>query len=107
LAFNYGGKPVFVMPLIFGFAPVINTLVSMGLAGKLSQITTIFAGSLGLVIGGAVMVLVNAPKPKHGPAKAADKPTPTPSTPSTPSTPTAPPVTVPTEPAEQPTQPQA
>lgn len=78
LAFNYGGKPVFVMPLIFGFAPVINTLVTMSLAGKLSQISPIFAGSLGLVIGGAVLVLINAPKPKHGPAKAAQKPTPTP-----------------------------
>ena len=78
LAFNYGGKPVFVMPLIFGFAPVINTLVAMGLAGKLSQITTIFACSLGLVIGGAVIVLINAPKPKHGPkndpVKATEKP---------------------------------
>jgi len=73
LAFNYGGKPVFVMPLIFGFAPVVNTLVAMGLAGKISQITTIFACSLGLVIGGAVMVLIFAPKPKHGP-----KPTPKP-----------------------------
>jgi len=69
-AFNYGGKPVFVMPLIFGFAPVINTLVAMGIAGKLSQITTIFACSLGLVIGGAVMVLIFAPKPKHGPKPA-------------------------------------
>jgi len=78
LAFNYGGKPVFVMPLIFGFAPVINTLVAMGLAGKLSQITTIFACSMGLVIGGAVLVLINAPKPKHGPAKPAEKLVPTP-----------------------------
>jgi len=80
LAFNYGGKPVFVMPLIFGFAPVINTLVAMGLAGKLSQVTTIFACSLGLVIVGAVLVLVNAPKPKHGPAKVAEKPDTNPST---------------------------
>ena len=27
MAFNFGGKPVFVMPLIFGGAPVVATLV--------------------------------------------------------------------------------
>ncbi|MFM8488186.1 MAG: hypothetical protein ACKOCH_17780, partial [Bacteroidota bacterium] len=26
LAFTFGGKPIFVMPLVFGFAPVINTI---------------------------------------------------------------------------------
>ena len=29
MAFNFGGKPVFVMPLVFGGAPVINTLFSV------------------------------------------------------------------------------
>jgi len=29
MAFNFGGKPVFVMPLVFGGAPVINTLVAI------------------------------------------------------------------------------
>jgi hypothetical protein len=38
LAFNYGGKPVFVMPLVFGFAPVVNTFTSMTVKGTLSQI---------------------------------------------------------------------
>lgn len=68
LAFNSGGKPVFVMPLVFGFAPVVNTLVSMGLAGTLSQIEPLFIGSLGTLIGGAVMVLIFQPKAKHGPS---------------------------------------
>ena len=27
LAFNFGGKPVYVMPLVFGGAPVITTLL--------------------------------------------------------------------------------
>ena len=29
MAFNSGGRPVFVMPLVFGGAPVVNTVVSM------------------------------------------------------------------------------
>ncbi len=73
LAFNYGGKPVFVMPLVFGFAPVINTFVSMIVGGTLGKITPMFIGSLLLGIAGAVTVLVFAPKTKpHG--KPADLP---------------------------------
>ncbi len=69
LAFNYGGKPVFVMPLVFGFAPVVNTLVSMALSGSLGSITPFFAGSLLLGITGAATVLIFAPKAKpHAPA---------------------------------------
>jgi MFS family permease len=72
MAFNYGGKPIFVMPLIFGFAPVINTLTSMLVGGSLDKITGLFIGSLLLGIGGAVTVLVFAPKAKpHGAASEA------------------------------------
>jgi hypothetical protein len=72
LAFNYGGKPIFVMPLVFGFAPVINTLTSMAVGGSMSQITTMFVGSMLLGIAGAVTVLVFAPKAKpHGPTATA------------------------------------
>jgi hypothetical protein len=68
LAFNYGGKPIFVMPLIFGFAPIVNTLTSMIERGSLDQMSPAFVGSLLLGIGGAVTVLVFAPKAKaHGP----------------------------------------
>ena len=28
MAFNFGGKPIYVMPLVFGCAPVVNTLVT-------------------------------------------------------------------------------
>jgi hypothetical protein len=90
LAFNSGGKPIFVMPLVFGFAPVINTLVALLQAKQLHTIDPIFAASLATIIGGAVMVLIFAPKAQHGPpAKAepsssakieADKPAVTPST---------------------------
>ena len=61
-AFNFGGKPIFVMPLVFGFAPVVNTLVETTSKGLLSEVQPLFYGSLALVITGAVMVLVFAPK---------------------------------------------
>ena len=77
MAFNYGGKPIFVMPLVFGFAPVVNTLTSMVLGGSLDKISNFFYGSLLLGIAGAVTVLVFAPKAKPHGAPAAD-PTPKP-----------------------------
>ncbi len=84
MAFNYGGKPIFVMPLVFGFAPVINTLTSMVVGGSLDKITTYFIGALLLGIAGAVTVLVFAPKAKpHGTPTADPKPDLTPSTPKT------------------------
>ncbi len=75
LAFNYGGKPIFVMPLVFGFAPVVNTLTSMVLVGSLDKISNFFFGSLVLGIAGAVTVLVFAPKAKpHGAPALESKP---------------------------------
>ncbi len=62
-AFNAGGKPVFVMPLVFGLAPVVNTFVEMFITkGVASSISPMFYASLGAVILGAVMVLVFAPR---------------------------------------------
>ncbi|MCU0711173.1 MAG: hypothetical protein MUC43_03875 [Pirellula sp.] len=83
LAFNYGGKPIFVMPLVFGFAPVINTFVSMFVAGTLDKISLYFIGALLLGIAGAVTVLLFAPKAKPhaaAPAAAPKDATPTPAT---------------------------
>jgi hypothetical protein len=62
MAFNFGGKPVFVMPLVYGGAPVVATLVSTALAGLWGNIGPMFLAGLILVIAGAVMVLVFAPK---------------------------------------------
>lgn len=77
MAFNYGGKPIFVMPLVFGFAPVINTLTSMIIGGSLDKISSLFLGSLVMGICGAVTVLVFAPKAKpHGAPAAEKKPEP-------------------------------
>ncbi len=62
MAFNFGGKPIFVMPLIFGGAPVINTLFTTFMSGLWGQVEPFFLAGLILVITGAAMVLVFAPK---------------------------------------------
>lgn len=71
MAFTFGGKPIYVMPLIFGCAPVINTFVV--LAGKnIGEVSPLFYAGLILVIAGAVTVLVFSPKAAlHPPAKSA------------------------------------
>jgi hypothetical protein len=70
LAFTFGGKPIFVMPLVFGFAPVVNTLVSMTLANTFGKVSPMFFVSLATGIAGAVTVLLFAPKGKtHGATK--------------------------------------
>lgn len=64
LAFNAGGKPYYVMPLVFGFAPVINTFIALTEAGTWGLVSFMFWLSLALVITGAVTVLITAPRPK-------------------------------------------
>jgi hypothetical protein len=61
MAFNWGGKPIFVMPLVFGGAPVINTLFAVN-ANGLGSYAAIFLAGLILVIAGAAIVLVTAPR---------------------------------------------
>lgn len=72
LAFNAGGKPYYVMPLIFGFAPVINTFVSLSEAGTWGNVQIMFWVSLAVVIAGAATVLTNAPRPKPKAAPVAE-----------------------------------
>ncbi len=68
MAFNFGGKPIFVMPLVFGGAPVINTFVSVTQAGQWGDLHAMFFAGLIVVVAGAVTVLVFAPKPApHAP----------------------------------------
>jgi hypothetical protein len=67
LALNYGGQPGYVMPVVFGCAPIINTLFTMYFTGAYKTIAGLqgsmyFAGLI-LVAVGAVVVLVFAPKP--------------------------------------------
>jgi hypothetical protein len=66
-AFNFGGKPIMIMPLVFGGAPVINTLVTTISNNSFGQLSVWFFASLFLVIAGAITVLVNAPRGEHVP----------------------------------------
>jgi hypothetical protein len=61
LTFKFGGKPIFVMPLVFGGAPVVNTLVTMAMARSFKQVTPVFLGGIVLVAVGAAGVLVFKP----------------------------------------------
>jgi hypothetical protein len=67
LAFTFGGKPVYVMPVVFGGAPVINAVVSMAQSGKFAEANMLFYAGMLLVIGGVVAVLVFAPRGGHAP----------------------------------------
>lgn len=72
LAFNFGGKPIFVMPLIFGLAPVMNTITTLTSAGTWGKIGPAFIAALAVTIAGAVCVLLFAPKAApHKPAEPA------------------------------------
>lgn len=62
MAFNFGGRPVYVMPLVFGGAPVVNTFATIIAQGQMDQVSAFFLAGLILVIAGAAMVLVFAPK---------------------------------------------
>jgi hypothetical protein len=72
LALGFGGKPIYVMPLVFGGAPVVNTLLSAVFNRAFDQLKAPFLAGLVLVILGAVTVLVFKPQPaSHAPAAAA------------------------------------
>src|SRR5215831_4118073 len=61
LAFKYGGLPTYVMPLVFGGAPVVNVLVTMvNHPPKNAPNPLLFVGFL-LVVLGASMVLYFRP----------------------------------------------
>jgi hypothetical protein len=70
LALSFGGKPIYVMPLVFGGAPVVNTLLTATLNKAFDQLKAPFLAGLLLVIAGAVVVLVFKPQP-HAAAPAA------------------------------------
>ena len=64
LAFNFGGKPILVMPLVFGVAPVVNTAMELLYGVRDVPLPSQFYVSLIMVAIGAVGVLVFAPKPQ-------------------------------------------
>lgn len=61
-AFKNGGIPTYVMPLVFGGAPVINVFVSMALHPPKSSINPLLYLGLILVVAGASMVLYFRPQ---------------------------------------------
>jgi len=67
-AFNFGGKPLYVMPLVFGFAPVVNTFYEITTKNLFGKVSIYFFISLAMVIIGAVLVLILAPRNKPAPA---------------------------------------
>lgn len=71
-AFNFGGKPIFVMPLIFGLAPIMNTVTTLTENGSWGRIDIKFVVALLITILGAVTVLIMAPKPAAKPGSAAE-----------------------------------
>ncbi|MBI2825532.1 MAG: hypothetical protein HYX69_12685 [Planctomycetia bacterium] len=68
LAFNFGGSPSYVMPLVFGCAPVVNAFLTIYWAGSWKEVSPIFLAGLILVAVGAFTVLFFAPK-SHGPPR--------------------------------------
>lgn len=79
LAFNFGGKPHYVPPLIFGLAPVVNAFFTLWMNEALREQlrasparSMFFGAGLLMVAVGAVTVLLAAPK--GGPPKKAPKP---------------------------------
>jgi hypothetical protein len=80
MAFNFGGKPIFVMPLVYGGAPVVATLLNTAVDGAWGEIRPTFIAGLMLVIAGSAMVLIFAPKSAPGHEASAPPPKqPTPS----------------------------
>jgi hypothetical protein len=70
LAFACGGKPFTVMPVVFGCAPVINTLTSLAMAKTSPEsLSPFFLAGLLVVAAGAATVLVFGPR-GHAPAAA-------------------------------------
>ena len=60
-AFRFGGQPIYVMPLVFGGAPIVNVLVSMVIHPPKSAINPMLFVGFVLASVGAGMVLYYRP----------------------------------------------
>lgn len=61
MAFKFGGKPVYVMPLVFGCAPVVNTIVTMLMSRTVKQASMLFYLGVIIVAVGAAGVMYFKP----------------------------------------------
>jgi hypothetical protein len=71
MALGAGGptSPLYVMPMVFGCAPVVSTLTTMYINNTYKQMSPFFAAGLILVAAGAITILITAPKGKgHAPS---------------------------------------
>src|SRR4051795_4418279 len=76
LAFKFGGQPIYVMPLVFGGAPVVNAFLTIFLADRMKEIGPLFLAGLVVVILGAVDVMLSAPgPPRPAPVASTEAPT--------------------------------
>ncbi|MFQ5496154.1 MAG: hypothetical protein ACE5EX_12330, partial [Phycisphaerae bacterium] len=60
-AMKYGGKPIYVAPLVFAGAPIVNTLVSMIWHKPSAPPNVMFYIGITLAAVGASLVLANKP----------------------------------------------
>jgi hypothetical protein len=74
MAIGAGGPPstLYIMPIVFGCAPVVSTLTSMYFNNTFNKMSPFFAAGLILVAAGAVTILITAPRQKpHSPGHSA------------------------------------
>jgi hypothetical protein len=60
-SFRFGGLPVYVMPLVFGGAPIVNVLVSMAVNPPKDAVNPLLYAGFVLASAGAGMVLYFRP----------------------------------------------
>jgi hypothetical protein len=61
-SFRFGGVPMYVMPLVFGGAPIVNVLITMVLHPPKTSINPLFYLGIALASAGAGMVLYYRPR---------------------------------------------
>jgi hypothetical protein len=61
-SFRFGGLPLYVMPLVFGGAPIVNVLLTMALHPPKSQVNPMLYLGFVLTAAGAGMVLYFRPR---------------------------------------------
>jgi hypothetical protein len=61
-SFRFGGLPLYVMPLVFGGAPIVNVLITMVLHPPKSSINPLLYVGFVLAAAGAGMVLYFRPR---------------------------------------------
>ena len=66
MALGAGGPtgPLYIMPIVFGCAPVVSTFTSMYMNNTYKNMSPFFAAGLILVAAGAITILITAPRPK-------------------------------------------